>query len=282
MPEFLKKFIRPLYYKTKNFPMIEKFHPMSKDELIEGLTKVTRVSAEIDYAALIIVMSDILKEAVIRAGADGEKITVLGNRVDTSLFKPVFIRDRKREKYIELLFVGRQEPQKNLHNVILAMKILISRGYKVKLNIVGGGRKTLYTRSLLTRDIKSCCKFWGAVRNSDLPGLYNAVDMLVNPSFFEGFQIPLIEALACGIPVVTSNREPGNKIISEETGALVNPDDPEDIARGILSVKNRLNNFRKRLEIMTNCRIEAITKWDYYLISKKETGLYERVLEKNE
>jgi glycosyltransferase involved in cell wall biosynthesis len=251
---------------------------MTKEDLIKKLIDVDKLSSKINSATNIIVMSDILKSAVIKVGANEEKITVLGNRVDTSLFKPIFTKDKKGEKEIELLFVGRQEPQKNIHGVISAMIILISQGYKVRLDICGGGRKTPYTRSLLTKDVKKYCNYLGAIKNSKMPYLYNKVDMLVNPSFFEGFQIPLIEALACGVPVVTSDQEPGNKIISEETGALVDPTDPKDIARGVLSVKNKLNDPIKRQEIKTRCRIEALTKWDYYLISKKEVETYKKVL----
>ena len=251
---------------------------MTREELIKKLIDVDKLRSKINSATHIMVMSDILKSAVIKVGATEQKITVLGNRVDTSLFKPIFTKYKRGEKEIDLLFVGRQEEQKNLHGVISAMKILISQGYIVRLGMCGGGRKTPYTRSLLTKDIKKYCNYLGAVKNSKMSYLYNKVDMLVNPSFFEGFQIPLIEALACGTPVVTSDQEPGNKIISEETGALVDPTDPKDIARGISSLKSKLTDPIKRLEIKTRCRIEALTKWDYYLISKKEVEIYKKVL----
>jgi glycosyltransferase involved in cell wall biosynthesis len=278
-PSFLKNRLRPIYYKIwNNYPKIENCKRLTREELIEKLISVDRITVKIDLADHIIVMSEILKEAIMCCGIKQEKITVLGNRVDTALFHPIFGECTRNEKEIKLLFVGRQLPQKNLHNIIAAVMILLDRGYKPNLDIVGGGGKTLYTRSLLKDDIKKHCKFFGALRNSALPQAYNSVDMLISPSFFEGFQIPLIESLACGTPVVTSNQEPGNKIISEKTGALVDPADPEDIVKGILSVKKRLNDQKERLTLRINCRIEAITKWDYYLISKKEVEIYKGIL----
>lgn len=250
---------------------------LDKISLIEKLIEVDHLSEDISYANHVIVMSDILKDALSRYHINEQKITVLGNRVDTSIFKPMYI-NKKNNNSIELLFVGRQQEQKNLHGIISAMRILISDGYEVKLYICGGGEKTDYTKSLITKDVADNCNFLGAVNNSELPYLYNSVDMLVNPSFFEGFQIPLIEALSCGTPVVTSNQEPSNKIISMETGALVNPADPNDIAKGILSVKSKLNDESKKTELKAKCRIEAITKWDYYIISKKEVDVYKMVM----
>ena len=121
---------------------------LSREDLIKKLIEVDLLDAKVNFATHIIVMSDILKEAVMQIGADEQKITVLGNRVDTSLFKPIYPEHNEDSKSIKLLFVGRQEPQKNLHGVISALKILDSQGYEVTLKICGGGKKTEYSRSL--------------------------------------------------------------------------------------------------------------------------------------
>jgi len=283
LPECAKDILRALYYRMtpeRQAATLVPLQRLDREGLIDTLVRVDRLDPSLARATHVIVMSEILKEAVMRMGVAENRITVLGNRVDTSLFRP---RDdpgaRRPKDQIHLLFVGRQKPQKNLHGVMESVKRLASLGYKPVLNICGGGRREPFTTlCMFTKGVQRYCRFLGAFTNSRLPQLYNQVDMLVNPSFFEGFQIPLIEALACGVPAVTSDQEPTNRIISECTGALVNPEDPEDIVRGILSVKKRLDDPGARQRLKVNCRIEAVTKWDYCLVSQKEVEVYEAAL----
>jgi glycosyltransferase involved in cell wall biosynthesis len=102
--------------------------------------------------------------------------------------------------------------------------------------------------------------------------------MYVGPSFFEGFQIPLIEALACGKPCVASHQPPASEIINAELGALVDPEQSASIAEGIQSVKRRLNDPQQSAILRRACRTSAETRWDYFVISKQEAGIYHDVI----
>jgi alpha-1,3-rhamnosyl/mannosyltransferase len=92
---------------------------------------------------------------------------------------------------------------------------------------------------------------WGVVRrlgyvpNDDLPALYNLARALAFPSLYEGFGLPVVEAMACGTPVLTSN---GSSLVEIAANAsyLIDPLDVDDIARGLVCLATD-DDLRERL-----------------------------------
>ena len=84
-------------------------------------------------------------------------------------------------------------------------------------------------------DIKDWIHFTGWISHDDLPAFYNLADLFVLPSLYEGFGIPLLEAMACGCPVLTSTTGSPPEVV-EDAGYLVNPIKVDDIAAGICEV----------------------------------------------
>ncbi len=251
---------------------------LSKQELIEKLISVDSITAELNLADRIICMSDILKEACEAVGVEPKKIVILGNRVSTQRFRPL-PQTNDDPHMIKTLFIGRLEEQKNIHGIAEALVLLKRQGWKVRLDVCGGWGMNSYLKEATAVLQPSEWRYRGNVPNRKLPVVFQSVDMYVGSSFFEGFQIPLIEALACGKPCVASSQPPANEIITCDVGALVDPSDPDSIAAGILSVKKRLNDPRKGLLMRAECRALALQKWDYYVISKEEADLYIKVLD---
>lgn len=110
------------------------------------------------------------------------------------------------EKYV--LTVGVLSPRKNVGRLVEAYdRARIALAEKIDL-VVAGPPGWQYEEVYETVDklgLKASVHFLGAVPLEDLPGLYNAAEMLVYPSLYEGFGLPVVEAMACGIPVITSN-----------------------------------------------------------------------------
>jgi glycosyltransferase involved in cell wall biosynthesis len=249
----------------------------SGQEIVETLIRVDRISAELNGADRVICMSKALKDACEAAGVEPRKLVILGNRVSTRRFRPA-PQYNYDPVFIRVLFVGRLEPQKNIHGIAQALALLRKQSFKIDLQICGGRQMNGYLRGAMSHLQASEWHHRASVPNRELPSLYQMADMYVGPSLFEGFQIPLIEALACGKPCVTSDQPPANEIISQEVGALVDPSHPESIAQGIMSVKDRLNDPHQSQLLRAACRDRALRNWDYRLISKRESHLYEEVL----
>jgi len=106
-----------------------------------------------------------------------------------------------------ILFLGTKEPRKNILSLLKAFKKFQSSD--LELLIVGGrGWKEKRWRAFyedLEENIKSRIKIIDYIREEDLPALYNLAKIFVWPSFYEGFGLPVLEALACACPVITAN-----------------------------------------------------------------------------
>jgi len=139
-------------------------------------------------------------------------------------------------KYI--LFVGTLEPRKNLGTLLRAFRLVKSRSdYDLKLVIVGG-------KGWLFKNIFQIIKglglendviFTGFVPDEDLPSLYRGAEVFVYPSLYEGFGLPLLEAMTCGTPVIASKHSSIPEVVGN-AGILVDPKDVERLARAILEV----------------------------------------------
>jgi glycosyltransferase involved in cell wall biosynthesis len=135
-----------------------------------------------------------------------------------------------------LLSVCSLEPRKNLDGVLRAFaKLKSDAGIPHRLVLVGRpGWKAEGLRALAGRlGVAPAVCFPGYVEDDDLVALYNGAALFVYASKYEGFGLPVLEAMACGVPVVTSNRSALPEVAGD-AAILVDPGSPESIAEGIL------------------------------------------------
>ena len=133
-----------------------------------------------------------------------------------------------------ILFVGTLEPRKNIQGLIKAFA-LIAKAFP-KLVLVVAGQKGWHYEEIfkLVREnnLNDKIIFTGYVAESELPKLFAGAKLFIYPSFYEGFGLPVLEAMACGIPVITSNISSMAEIASG-AARLINPDRIEEIANEI-------------------------------------------------
>ncbi len=130
-----------------------------------------------------------------------------------------------------VLAVGSQSPHKNLAGLAQAAALL-TRG-DVELIVVGFGDSRVFSQAAATSS--AALRYTGYVSDAELRALYENAACFVFPSFYEGFGLPALEAMACGCPVVAS-RAASLPEICGEAAVYCNPRDPADIARAINSV----------------------------------------------
>jgi glycosyltransferase involved in cell wall biosynthesis len=161
----------------------------------------------------IITVSQSSKNDIVeRYHVDPERVTVVYEAAGPE-FRPMDVSQCRellaREYDIRLpfiLYVGRINARKNLERLVEALYTLSGKGFPHELVIVGkqdwmADRVLQKVRDL---SLESKVRFVGYVPNDHLPAFYNSADLFVYPSICEGFGIPLVEAMACGVPVVTS------------------------------------------------------------------------------
>ncbi len=137
-----------------------------------------------------------------------------------------------------LLYVGGQTPRKNLPGLIKAFALVQRKNSFPHQLILAGPFNHLRPEIDEAIAVSGCSediRVLGYVPNESLPVLYQGAAALIFPSLYEGFGLPVIEAMACGTPVVTSNTTSLPEVAGD-AAKLVDPKSIEDIARGILQI----------------------------------------------
>ena len=155
------------------------------------------------------------------------------------------VRERLRVEADFILFVGTVEPRKNLLKLVRAFEEL-DQGSSAHLQLVIAGKPGWLSNDLAAHLARSSIKdrvvFTGHISDDELRALYSSCTVFAYPSLYEGFGLPLIEAMACGAPVVASNVPSVVETVGN-VARLVSPHDVHDIAEGI---KRLLENVEER------------------------------------
>lgn len=134
-----------------------------------------------------------------------------------------------------ILYVGGYSPRKNIIGIMEAFSLL-NKNLKKDLKIVITGRKGLsyerYRDRAIQLGISDYVIFTDFIPLEDLPLFYNASEFLIYPSFYEGFGLPPLEAMACGTPVIASNVTSVPEVC-KNSAILVNPNDVDELSYSI-------------------------------------------------
>ena len=144
-----------------------------------------------------------------------------------------------------LLFVGTIEPRKNIQRILEAFKALDDPSLKL---VLAGAKGWFYKEvfDFIEREDLGGRVLWlGYVKDADLPALYALSGALVWPSLYEGFGLPILEAMSAGTPVVTS-RVSSMPEVAGAAAVLVDPRNTEDIMRGIKKALRSRGLFVKK------------------------------------
>ncbi len=182
-----------------------------------------------------------------------------------------------------LAYIGNLHPRKNLATLVEAFVLLRRRGFEHRLAVIGGGGlgrlNNAEYRKLMRRvtdlGMEEEIVFTGYVPDERLKSLLVQADLLVFPSIYEGFGLPPLEAMACGIPVVTSNRASLPEVVGDAALLVEDPLDPVEIADRVEAVL-RDPSLRARLVERGRERANLFT-WEE--AARKVRGVYDRVLE---
>jgi D-inositol-3-phosphate glycosyltransferase len=227
--------------------------------------------------------------------AQDNKIYEIPPGVNTDLFKPIpktvakkYIGADQQSKII--LFVGRIEPLKGIDALLYAMKILISQKLSepICLLIIGGDisqhikkwSPLMKQLELLRRTLRISAQvnFIGQKPQHELPYYYNAADIVVMPSHYESFGMAAAEAMACGVPVITTNVTGISNLVDESRSALVTSvNNPLLLASQI----KRLITDKKLYHQVQNNSMENINDLRWGNIAKQIELVYAKYIDKN-
>jgi glycosyltransferase involved in cell wall biosynthesis len=222
---------------------------------------LARIDRTLERAARIIAVSEATKRDLIELyGVEAERVAVIPHGVDGEVFHPSTREevDRIRRRYAidgpYLLSLGGLEPRKNLPNLVRAFARLPS-DERPTLVLAGGsvewnpeGRDALHaTLRELPPGVRDGVVLTGYVGEQDKVALLGGAEALVYPSLYEGFGLPVLEAMACGTPVVTSDVSALPEIAGD-AALLVDPRDPEAIASAMTRILGEVDLRRDLAE----------------------------------
>ncbi|MBI4477392.1 MAG: glycosyltransferase family 4 protein [Acidobacteria bacterium] len=215
------------------------YHPLRRILLSRPLMKVTARRA----AAIITVSESARRDIVWLCGVPPDRVHVVHEAAaphfhpvrDRAILEPVRARYALADRFV--LYVGTVEPRKNLVRLLQAFARLKRDGLPHQLVCVGPlGWRYHDVRAAMTRlNLGSNLLLTGYVPFDDLPAIYSLAEAFVFPSLYEGFGLPVVEAMACGTPVITSTTSSLGEI-SEGVAERIDPLEVDDIARAIRKV----------------------------------------------
>ncbi len=200
----------------------------------------------------IITVSNYEKNNIMRKlGISQERMAMIYNGYN-EWFKPIADTEHVYQKYIEepgyFFFLGNTDPKKNTERTLIAYARYLERS-SVKRKLLMADLDQAYLNDIVQRnhleDMMQQVVMPGYIVNSDLPYIYNNAFAFLYTSLRESFGIPLLEAMACGTPVITSNTSSMPEIGGPEA-ILVNPEDPDAITDMMIRLEEDDEFYRKQ------------------------------------
>jgi glycosyltransferase involved in cell wall biosynthesis len=221
------------------------------------------------------------RDIVALLGVAEGKVDVIPCGVDED-FRPVErqeqlkeLRKRRRLPPRMLLFVGTIEPRKNLTTLLRSYALLREWIQPPPLVIAGAKGWQHEEVFSLAQELGLLDEllFPGFIPRDELPLWYNAADLFVYPSLYEGFGLPPLEAMACGTPVVASNTSSLPEVVGD-AGLLVEPTDAEEIAEAM----QRLLTDSTLRDELTSKGLERARAFTWHRTARETAEVYDRAL----
>lgn len=241
------------------------------------------VPPSVRRSAHVITVSENSKRDLLRKfRLPADRVSVVYEAADDAFFETDFdkahldeVRTRFGLQDDYVLYVGSGEPQKNVAGLMkgFARSSPLSESHRLAVvGDMGAARKAL-AREATALEIGDRVVFTGRVEFSDLLAIYRAAKVVVLPSFFEGFGLPVVEAMASGVPVISSNTTCLPEICGG-AAVLVDPSSAADIARALTNV---LSDESMRAELIARGRARA-REFSWAAAARETVAAYERAL----
>jgi len=203
-------------------------------------------------------------------GIDPSKIAITPNGIDHDRYRPISdqaeIQERLTRYRITQPFfvaVGRLEVKKNIANLVKAFSLFKARrglGDPTKLVLIGnpGFGYEEIKRTISESNVKQDILQLGYVPEADKPAILNAAQALIHPSWYEGFGIPPVEAMACGCPVLASDSSSLPEVLGKEAALYFAPGELEGMAHAMTRIQDE-SGLAQKLRLAGTTRASKFT-----------------------
>ena len=199
-------------------------------------------------------------------GVSSEKLNVIVNGVDTDLFRPR--EHEKEDNYVDFIYVGRLSYDKGVHILIQAFREYHKENPQSRLTIIGDG---MLSAMLSSQDSKSI-RWLGNVNHSLVHLYLERADIFVVPMSIGPLtaSMSVLEAMSCGLPLITTNVSDADRILGPEEGILVKP---ESVPAVVDAMRILARDDKMRVSMGQRCRERILSEYSW----KRQIGLIEGV-----
>ncbi|MCE5210933.1 MAG: glycosyltransferase family 4 protein [Deltaproteobacteria bacterium] len=185
------------------------------------------------------------------------KFRVVPNGVNREIFYPVHNESRPENSII--VTNSADTPLKGLRYLLEAVA-MVKKKQSVKLTVIGEPKKNGIIKNLVSElGIEDVVHFTGRIQNEEFAGYYSRATIAVVPSLYEGFGMPASEAMACGVPVISTSGGALPEVVGD-TGIIVPPADANALAREVMFLLNHPDQ-RKKMAQAGIKRVDSIFNW---------------------
>ena len=193
-------------------------------------------------AAMVTTASQVLAEAMQSHGLKNRHYELLPNVVDTNLFKPI-PHHNETPKIVHVSCF--EDKSKNISGLLEALKMMKNKGVAYQAVLIGEGMDLeVMKQKAIRMDLTDRVHFTGLLQGQDLVNELATGDFFVLPSHYETGGIVLLEAMACGLPVVATNVGALPEIVNEQNGILVPAGDVKVLAEAMEQCCHSYNNYK--------------------------------------
>ncbi len=201
------------------------------------------------------------------------EVSVITNGIDINTFKPLAAIRKQPLRLITT--ASSDQPLKGLRYLLLALNRLRQQWPAIELRIIGKLSDNSPNRKLIDKlELATHVSFVSGISSEDLAAEYNRASVAVCPSLYEGFGLPAGEAMACGLPVVSTNGGALPEVVGD-AGVIVPAGDAEALAAAIHNLLDSPDHA-KALGVRARQRIETHFCWD--AVARQLTQYYQRVI----
>ena len=235
----------------------------------------------ISNANAIITVSNANKERLTALGLPEDKIIVIPNGIELSMFNNTISTLRVHEAGIQIVWVGRMVEVKGLVYLFSAMRIIVSGYPHSKLTLIGDGPlKDKLERLAAALSLNKHITFIGYVKNTEVPQYLKEADIFVLSSLSEGFPVVIPEAMAAGKPIVASNVGGIPDAVTEGvTGFLVAPENAAQLAEKLIYL---IEHPEVRVSMGKSGRKKVEERFTWGKIAGRISEIYKNLLGANE
>ncbi|MBI4697844.1 MAG: glycosyltransferase [Nitrospirae bacterium] len=252
----------------------------------EGMKELKAINKR--FIDIFVAVTERAKEALMIEGVPGDKIVVIPMGIDITKFRPdegLRAKMRRRLNIPEnekvVLFTGRLVWEKGIYDLLYAAKLICLdknlKDFPVRFVVTGNGPEASGVKErVIELGMSNIFTFIESCPYHEMPDMFNMADVFVLPSIStrtwkEQFGMVLIEAMACGLPVISTLSGSIPEVVGD-AGLLTQPNDPEDLCRAI---KRLLEDNEIRKVLGKKGRDRAVSEFDSREISKKFANVFD-------